>query len=322
MSAENLTLEGCTVVTIGEILVEFVSHQTGCGLAKIGTFSGPYPSGAPAIFVDQAARMGADAHMIGGVGEDGFGRVVLDRLRDDGVETNGVSVVPGYSTGTAFVSYDADGGRDFIFHLTGTAADRFDPDTALPAGHVALHVSAASLGSAPMRAAILRAVDVVQAAGGAITCDPNARPQLMRDDAARDALDRIMAVSDCLMPSTSDFAHLYPGASAQDATDRLLSTGARIVALKRGAEGATIFAGGTRYDLPGHAVEERDPTGAGDCFCGTFVAALTGGASALEAGRLANAAGAIAVTRRGPMEGNSTPEEIDRFLAGHRGNAA
>lgn len=308
-------LDGYRIATVGEILVEFVSHTKGCGLERIGAYSGPYPSGAPAIFLDQAARMGAATEMFGGVGDDGFGRAVLKRLEEDGVGTGGVAVLPGLSTGTAFVSYYEDGTRNFIFHLANTAADAFPmtPEM-LPGAPVALHVSAASLGSAPLRRAILVAVDAVLAAGGAVTCDPNARPELMRDAAARGALETIVRRSACLLPSTSDLGFLYPDLDENAAVERLLKSGAGIVAIKRGAAGATVVSGDARYDFTGHQVEEVDPTGAGDCFCGTFVALLAQGASLEEAGRQANAAGAIAVTRRGPMEGNSGPDEIAAFL--------
>lgn len=90
--------ETATIATVGEILVEFVSHRKNCGLREISDYSGPYPSGAPAIFLDQAARMGARTEMIGGVGDDGFGRAVLDRLTTDGVGTSGVTVSPDHST--------------------------------------------------------------------------------------------------------------------------------------------------------------------------------------------------------------------------------
>lgn len=309
-------LEGHKIVTVGELLVEFISHTKGCALERIGEFSGPYPSGAPAIFLDQASRMGAETEMFGGVGDDGFGRLLLERLRADGVGTEGVSVLPDRSTGTAFVSYYDDGSRDFIFHLANTAADSLSfTAEMLPPGPLALHVSAASLGSAPLRRAILSAADAVKGSGGKITCDPNARPQLMQDDEARGALERILGQADCLMPSTSDLDHLYPGLDEAAAIDRLVHSGADILAIKRGAEGATIIRDGAKYDLPGHDVDEVDPTGAGDCFCGTFVALLAQGVGLEEAGRQANAAGAIAVTRRGPMEGNSGPSQISAFLS-------
>lgn len=312
-----------TIVTIGELLVEFVSHTKGCGLERIGPFSGPYPSGAPAIFLDQTARMGAKAQMFGGVGDDGFGRALLTRLREDGVATDTVTVAPDLTTGTAFVTYYEDGSRDFIFHMIGTAADhvRFEPDM-LPAGDLILNVSASSLGSPPLRAAILAAADAVQARGGRVACDPNARPELMRDEGARSALERIVATSAWLMPSTSDLAYLFPGLGEEAAVERLLVSSAEIVALKRGAEGATVVGRGERHDFAPHRVEEVDPTGAGDAFCGTFVALLAQGAALAEAGRLANAAGAIAVTRRGPMEGNSSPAEIAEFLAARKADEA
>lgn len=308
-------LQGFTIATVGEILVEFVSHTKGCALERVGAYSGPYPSGAPAIFLDQAARMGARTEMFGGVGEDGFGRAVLKRLQEDGVGTNGVSVIKGLSTGTAFVSYYEDGSRDFIFHLANTAAESFDIQAgSLPDTPMVLHVSAASLGSAPLRAAIMKMVGHVLETGGKITCDPNARPELMRDDAARTALQEVIDQSYCLMPSTSDLGYLFPDLDETAAVARLLDSKAEIVVIKRGAAGATVVGNGARHDFAGHAVEEIDPTGAGDCFCGTFVSLLTQGASLAEAGKLANAAGAIAVTRRGPMEGNSTPQEINAFL--------
>lgn len=304
-----------TIATVGEILVEFVSHSPNCALEKTTDYSGPYPSGAPAIFLDQAARMGSPTQIIGGVGDDGFGRTVMNRLREDGVGVSGVTVSEGLSTGVAFVSYYDSGARDFIFHLTNTAADHFTLPTGLlqPASTI-LHVSASSLGNARMREMILSLVRNIRTNGGRITCDPNARPELMRDPAIRSAMTELMDSAFCLMPSTSDLDFLFPDLSEEAAIDRMLSSNAQIVALKRGENGATIVSDGQRLDLKGHAVAEVDPTGAGDCFCGTFVSLLAQGSDLETAGRHANAAGAIAVTRRGPMEGNSGPREIARFL--------
>ena len=305
-----------TIATIGEILVEFISHQRNCGLGKISEYSGPYPSGAPAIFLDQVARMGGQTEMIGGVGSDGFGRSVLQRLEDDGVGVRGVKVSPDHSTGVAFVSYYESGERDFIFHLEGTATDAFDvPQGLLDPANAVLHVSASTLGVQSMRPKIMQAVRQVADAGGWVTCDPNARPELMRDTSARDAMQETMERSYCLLPSTSDLDFLYPDLGEEAAITKLLDMRAEVIALKRGAGGATIVGHGERYDFGGHFVTEIDPTGAGDCFGGTFVSMLAQGVSLFDAGQQANAAGAIAVTRRGPMEGNSGPDEIDDFLA-------
>lgn len=303
------------IAAVGEILVEFVSHSTNCGLSKIGDYSGPYPSGAPAIFVDQAARMGSATEMVGGVGDDGFGRAVIKRLKADNVGTHGITVNQDHSTGVALVSYYDNGNRDFIFHLTNTAADHFEtPEALFQPAQTILHVSAASLGNARMREMIMATMRRVSSGGGQISCDPNARPELMRDEAVRDALAEVMDRSTYLLPSTSDLAFLFPKMSEDAAVDHLLKSKAEVIAIKRGAAGVTVVGGGVRHDFAGHAVEEIDPTGAGDCFGGTFVSLLAQGASLHDAGLQANAAGALAVTRRGPMEGNSSPAEIAAFL--------
>lgn len=308
-------LQKSTIATIGEILVEFVSHKRNCGLREIGDYSGPYPSGAPAIFLDQAARMGAATQMIGGVGADGFGHTVLGRLKANNVGTRGVTVNSNLSTGVAFVSYYDDGNRDFIFHIENTASDKFTvPTDLLDPSDTFLHVSAASLGNAAMRGVIMDMVRTINDAGGNISCDPNARPELMRDGDVKGALGEVMKRSTCLMPSISDLAFLFPDLSEDAAVQRLLNAKAEVIVIKRGAGGATVVGDGVRHDFEGHVVAEVDPTGAGDCFGGTFIGLLAQGVSLREAGEQANAAGALAVTRRGPMEGNSTPDDIAAFL--------
>lgn len=303
------------IAAIGEILVEFVSHERNCGLEKISRYSGPYPSGAPAIFIDQVARMGSDTTMIGGVGDDGFGRAVIARLEADNVGTGAISVSPDLSTGVAFVTYYDDGSRDFIFHMNGSAADHFEvyPST-LNLSATWLHVSGASLGNSRLRSNIMKLVAAVHGAGGKITCDPNVRPELMRAPDASIALTQIINISTILLPSTSDLPFLYPELAEDEAIEKMLNSKVEIVVLKRGAAGATIIHAGQRLEFKGCFVDEIDPTGAGDCFCGTFVSLIAQGYSVSYAGKYANAAGALAVTRRGPMEGNSTPQEIQTFL--------
>ena len=86
--------------------------------------------------------------------------------------------------------------------------------------------------------------------------------------------------------------------------------------LKRGAAGASHFDRDGRTDMPGFAVEEIDPTGAGDSFGATFLVARRAGLPVERALRYANAAGARTVTIKGPMEGTSTFAELDAFIAG------
>lgn len=309
-----------TIIAVGELLVEFVSHRRGCALRELADYSGPYPSGAPAICIDQAARMQARSQIFGGLGNDNFGAALIDRLRSTGVATEGILRLADKTTGVAFVSYFDDGSRTFIFHLADTAADAIaDARFELPAGPLLLHVSGSSLGNPRLRAAVEKTVAETLGRGGRISCDPNARAELTGDPRARAALDAVMRKSAYLFPSTSDLEFLFPGDAENQAVDRLRSYGAEIVALKRGAGGCTVYSENDSVTLPSHNVEEVDPTGAGDCFCGTFLALIAQGRSPETAGRYANAAGALAVMRRGPMEGNSDRETIERFLASRAG---
>lgn len=309
------------IVALGEILVEMMATEPDQGFRRPGHFAGPYPSGAPAIFIDQAARMGASTALIGCVGADDFGQCVLDRLTQDGVDVSCVRAVADVATGVAFVCYRADGGRDFIFHMGNSAAGRLAVADIAPAAFAdcrILHIMGSSLFSPDMGAVMRRAVALAEAAGARISFDPNVRPELLRQPGTADLIGELAARAHILLPSEADLAFLAPGLSPGAAAERLLQGPAECVFLKRGAAGSSYFDRTQTLHVPAFAVGEIDPTGAGDCAGATFVAGLLAGRPPADAARRANAAGALAVTRRGPMEGNSTPAEIDAMLAGGR----
>lgn len=317
------------IITVGELLVEMMATAPGQGFRAPGQFAGPYPSGAPAIFIDQAARQGAarqgaarqgvGAAMIGCVGDDDFGRCVLDRLAGAGVDVSGVRAVPTIATGVAFVAYRADGGRDFIFHMGNSAAGQLSPEELAPAAFAdcrVLHLMGSSLFSPEMGEVARRAAALARAAGAKLSFDPNVRPELLRRPGNAALIAELAGRADILLPSEADLAFLYPGLPPVEAARRMLDDGpAECVFLKRGAAGSTYLDRGQCVDVPPFAVEEIDPTGAGDCAGATFVAGLLDGRPPLDCARRANAAGALAVTRRGPMEGNSMPDQLDAFMA-------
>jgi len=313
-----------TIIAVGELLVEFVSHQKGCDLKALAEYSGPYPSGAPAICIDQAARVGAAAQIFGGVGADNFGAALVERLQTNGVETSGISKIADKTTGVAFVSYFEDGSRTFVFHLNNTAADTIEHNAfTLPQGPTIMHISGSSLGNPELRAAIEHTASAVIQNGGQISCDPNARPELMSDAEVKSVLTGLIAKSSYLFPSDVDLEFLYPGHSEEQAIVKLRDLGVETIALTRGSQGSTIFTDdNSLLNLSGHPVDEVDPTGAGDCYCGTFLAMIARGESIENCGRYANAAGAIAVTRRGPMEGNSNLDAIETFMKNNPAVAA
>ncbi len=306
--------------SIGELLVEFVCAQKDGHNLVAAPYVGPFPSGAPGIFIDQAARVVADfggrAVFAGAVGDDAFGRVILDRLRTDGVDPALIRVVPGVPTGSAFVSYNLDGSRDFVFNIAHSAASKLPELAAIEAGFLAagisvLHISGSMLGDPAMRAVGLALCERFADQGVAISIDPNIRAELISDAGYLAALQRIIALATYVLPSDADAAVLYPGQDFSEWSGRLLAGAAQVVVLKRGDQGCIGRDASGTVALPAHRVVVVDPTGAGDCFCATLVTLLAAGQVLPEALARANAAGALAVQKLGPMEGNSGLAEID-----------
>ncbi len=306
------------IVTIGEILVEIMATTVGDGFLEPQPLIGPFPSGAPAIFIDQVGRLGHPAAIVSAVGDDDFGRLNLDRLRLDGVDVSAVAVHAGAATGSAFVRYRPDGGRAFVYNMRDSAAGRIaatpEAEAVLAeAGH--LHVMGSGLPVPAVAAMILKALPALKARGGTVSFDPNIRREMLRDEAGKAVFHTVLAATDLFLPSGEELT-LFSGETDEDgAVAGLLKAGVKEIVLKRGAAGASHFDRHGRTDMSGFAVTEIDPTGAGDCFGATFLVARRLGKPVSEALRYANAAGARTVTRQGPMEGSANFAELDRFIA-------
>jgi sugar/nucleoside kinase (ribokinase family) len=305
------------ILTIGEILVEIVATNRGNGFREAVPLIGPFPSGAPAIFIDQVAKLGQDCAIISRVGDDDFGWVNINRLSQDGVDVAGIEVVPQAATGSAFVRYRQDGGRNFVFNIRHSACGQIelsDKTLALIDTCTHMHVMGSALYAPSVVASILTAVERIKASGGTVSFDPNLRPEILESPGMREALQTVLAKTDLFMPSGEELFLFAEAKTEKQAVSELLARGIKAIVVKRGDKGASYFAKETRLDLGSYKVEEVDPTGAGDCFGATFVTFWLAGASPAEALRYANASGARAVTKSGPMEGSSTRAELDALI--------
>ncbi|APO78147.1 carbohydrate/purine kinase protein (plasmid) [Rhizobium etli 8C-3] len=306
-------------ITIGEILVEIMATDRGTGFLEPITLIGPYPSGAPAIFIDQCARIGGAAGIIACVGDDDFGRVNVARLRADGADVSAISISAEFPTGSAFVRYRTDGTRDFVFNIARSAAAQIDLSAAARAliarsGH--LHVMGTALAISGTIEIIEHAIAAIKARGGSISFDPNVRKELLGQSETRARFASLVDIADLILPSGDELFVAAGVTGESEAVRALFARNASEVALKRGAKGSTVFTrDGRRIDCPAFAVEEIDPTGAGDCFGGAYVACRRLGMPIEQALTYANAAGARNVTAKGPMEGAGTRAELDAFIA-------
>jgi len=313
---------GPEIIALGEALVEIMRPERDVPLDQTGTFVGPFPSGAPAIFADAAARLGARVGFIGVVGDDEFGRCLCQRLEADGVDVTHLRTEPDRTTGCAFVAYFADGSRRFIFHLRHAAAGTLNPDDVKREyfAHVRfVHIMGSALAlSDSSRAACYRAVRLAKDAGAQVSLDPNLRPELLGLDLVRSVCAPVLEAADVVLPSGAE-ARMLTGAASDEEAARALASQGRIVALKRGAEGSTVFTADAEITVPSFAVREVDPTGAGDCYDAAFLVGLLRGWELPDVARFANAVGALSVTRQGPMEGAPDYDAVKALLCGPSG---
>jgi sugar/nucleoside kinase (ribokinase family) len=296
---------------MGELLVEIMRIEKDKPLDTPELFKGPFPSGAPAIFISAAAQLGNRAKIWGGVARDKFGDMLLRRLAGDGVDVSAVTIAAAGATGVAFVAYDSSGEREFIFHLDGTpAADISFTET----GDIPdfFHVMGCSLTiNDRVKAEIEHACSYFSAGGAKISFDPNIRPSLLRDRGIMDIAGRVMECCSVFLPGLDELALFAEGRTdPNDAAAFLLERFPRleIIHVKLGKRGSRIITRKADVGVPIYPIEKKypivDPTGAGDSFDAAFVSGLAAGMSLVDAGNLAAKAGAINSTALGPMAGD------------------
>ena len=310
------------VVVIGEILVEIVADTVGDGFLEPIALTGPFPSGAPAIFIDQAARVGQPAAIVSSVGDDDFGQVNLNRLIADGVDVSAVRVDHDRPTGSAFVRYRKNGSRDFVYNIRHSACGTFvQTDAArevlLAADH--FHVMGSSFASPDFRDINLETVRAVKARGGTVSFDPNLRKEILGAPGVEEAMAEMLGLTDLFLPSDDELMLLTRSKERKLAIAELLSYGIAAIVHKQGAKGVAYHSAKRDVFVPTFKVTEIDPTGAGDCFGGAFISFWLRGMEIVESLTLAAAAGALAVTHRGPMEGAFDLETLCAFVREHEG---
>jgi 2-dehydro-3-deoxygluconokinase len=269
-------------------------------------------------FAIAAARQGVRTGFVSAVGDDQFGRLLLDLWAREGVNTSAVRVDASAPTGVYFVSHGPNG-HAFDYLRKGSAASRYAPgdlplDT-LAAARV-LHLSGISvaIGDAACDAAFA-AIEHARANGVQVSFDTNLRLKLWPLARARAVMTEVLRATDICLPSWDDVAVLT-GLEDRDAiVDRLLTLGSRVVALKLGKEGAYVATPQERRVVPGRVVAAVDATGAGDCFGGAFIARLVAGDDPFAAAYYANAAAALSTQGYGAVAPIPLREDVERVLA-------
>lgn len=302
---------------MGEMLVEIMRPEPGTDMNVEGTFRGPFPSGAPAICIDTVARLGHSAGMIGGVGKDGFGRCLLDRLKKDGVDCRFVAESETNSTGVAFVTYFEDGSRKYIFHMGNSAAVECKAPDVSELGDVKyLHVMGCSLMAEKIFAGeIIKVMEGVLEKGGKISFDPNIRTELLHDPSVFDTVRRVVENTSVFLPGEEELLLISGEKTIEEAVKKCFENPKlEILALKQGSRGCTVYTRDGKTTMGVYSIVAVDATGAGDSYDGAFLCGLLEGKSIEETMKMAAAAGALNTAAFGPMEGNISKETIREMI--------
>jgi ribokinase len=276
------------------------------------TVLGPHytlvPGGKGANQALAAARAGADVHLIGQVGRDGFADLALAQLKAGGVDLSAVErdTLP---TGCALIPVDQQGGNLIIVAAgaNSAAAERQVVDALLrPDTLVMLQMEVPY-------AENWRLVERAKARGARLllNCAP-----------AAEVPHAILSALDWLIVNESEAGLLarslsLPASDPRSAARAISGITGTTVIVTLGGEGAVAFSGTEAWSVSALPIEPVDTTAAGDAFVGAFAAAIDGGADLPAALHRAGIAGGLACTVAGAQPSLPAKAAIDRRLRDH-----
>ena len=305
------------ILALGEPMVEFNQTGAGGGRSYLQGFGGDTSNAAIA-----AARQGATVGYLSAVGDDVYGAMLRGLWRAEGVDDAGVRTDAEGFTAVYFVTHDA-GGHQFSFFRKGSAASRMRPED-LPRERIAqarvLHLSGISAALSDSACdTCFAAVAAARAAGVQVSFDTNLRLKLWPIARAGAVMRELIRQSDICLPSLDDVQAISGLREPEALLDFCLGLGAKVVALKMGAQGALVSDGVQRWRLPPHRCTPVDATGAGDTFGGALLARIVAGDALPDAARYAVVASALSTEAYGAVEPIPRAEQVRAALRDYAG---
>ncbi|MEC3974659.1 ribokinase [Amycolatopsis sp. H20-H5] len=265
-------------------LVVPVDRRPGGGETVLGGDTVLSPGGKGANTAVAAARLGADVALLGAVGDDPYGALLLDSLSGSGVHI-GLVRKSERPTGIAYITVTPDGENSILVSPGANSGLRpEDVDGALDG----VKVLVASL-EIP-----IPTVEYAVAEAG-----KRGIKVLLNLSPAAEVSHATLAALDVLLVNEHEAAWLLGDGESEADPRRLLELGPRAAVVTLGARGAVVATADGLVEIASPRVEAVDTTGAGDAFAGALAAALADGADLVGAARRAVKVAAITVTRSG-----------------------
>lgn len=259
------------VVAMGELLIDFnnvSANEDGYPVLAAN------PGGAPGNFLAALSKFGCSTAMIGKVGDDMFGKLLVNTMKKSGISAEGIVVDGSVFTTMAFVALDETGNREFSF------ARKPGADTCLRAEELKLelideakvfHFGTLSLTGEPVRTATQRAVAYAKEKGKLISFDPNLRKPLWpSEEAAAEQIEWGLRQADIVKISDEEIEFLW-GISPEEGAKKLLTEyGVSLVYATLGPKGCHFAnKNGCGEVASPSGIHVLDTTGAGDIFGGS-----------------------------------------------------
>jgi ribokinase len=295
------------IVVIGSINMDLVTQVERIprpGETLTGTGFQTHSGGKGANQAVAVARLGYPCVLLGAVGEDVFGRELLQALQAYGVDVSHVRTVPG-PTGTASIAVSASAENSIIVTPGANA-------------HVTTDYISGKADLIRNAGMVLLQLEIPIETIESVTrfCAEHGVPVMLDPAPARALTPTILKHVHWFTPNQIE-AEFYSGGSGktEDILAKFFAAEIRNVILKRGAEGALIATtNGQRCRVAAFEVPARDTTAAGDAYNGAFAVALLRGKPIAECARFAAAAAAISVTRPGAQPSLATGDEVSAFF--------
>ena len=303
------------VTIVGSLNVDLVcraTHRPDKGETLIGDAFDIFTGGKGFNQATAAARLGADVTLIGSVGADLFGDMLLAATENEHIDSRFVTKRTNVGTGVATIVIEPDGDNSIIV---------------VPRANMALttaNIDAAADCIAAADVLLLQLETPIAVSEHAAAIAKKHDTQVILNPAPAQPLpDSLLGYVDILTPNQSETEllsgvkvnnHEEARRAAEVLRARMVDTVDAVVVLTLGEQGALMLTATTFEHISALAVEPVDTTGAGDAFCGALATALASGETLRSAVAFANAAGAAAVTVTGATPSMPTRAKIECLL--------
>jgi fructokinase len=315
------------VLSVGEILVDFVSTKSGVTLRNAPRFV-KCAGGAPANVAVGISRLGTRSAMAGKVGDDSFGRFLIKELHTAGVDTSGIVRDPNHKTRLAFVSLMKSGDRDFEFweqHPADENLEIADINRQALAQATIVNIGSFLLLNNPSRKTALEVAKEARALGRDVCYDPNLRLSLWKNRLEGKRVMINMIRRSTIVRMNNDEATFFTGDhDTEDAAEKIRRFGPTLVVLTLGSKGCYFQTERLSGFVDGFHVRAVDTTGCGDGFLAGLLHGLAQSGKKID-GLLSeelraicivgNAVGAMVALKRGAIAAMPSGHELRQFLA-------